>query len=54
MNNREFGKVVADALEVGAQAHPVRIEEDTILRRTIIHALDKDQVLWRIEIRAPQ
>lgn len=54
MDQKSFARVVADALEVSAQAHPVRVEVDKILRQATIHALDKDQVLWRIAIEDPR
>lgn len=54
MRSEEFGKLIADALEVGAQAHPVKVEYDRLMNRTIVHVLDRDQVLWRVQIEEPR
>lgn len=54
MKNDEFAKLVAEALEVGAQAHPVRVDVDRLLTKATIHVLDRDQVLWRVMIDEPR
>jgi hypothetical protein len=54
VKNEEFAKLVADALEVAAQAHPVRIEYDRLMGESVIHVLDRDQVLWRVQVANPR
>jgi hypothetical protein len=54
VRSEEFGKLIADALEVGAQAHPVKVEYNRLMDRTTIHVLDKDEVLWRVQIEEPR
>ena len=53
MKIEDFAKVVANALEVSAQAHPVRTDVSHVVRKATLHVMDKDQVLWRVVVEEP-